>query len=296
VHRHHPRNRTLIVALILVAVVVSLVSVAAAWASLSASAAEAATVQRASSGALSATYSFSGRYPNYGAETVTVRDGGRVVYSAAVRAPECGTHCAPGSPGHNGHSLRFVVLSVAAKPSLILDLYSGGAHCCSIAQVFAPNRSGRWAVTGHTFGDPGYRLTNLNHDGADEFLTADDRFAYAFTDYAASGLPLQILAFAGGHFTDITRNYPGMITRDASIWMRAFRDQRRSHYADTTGVVAAWAADEDNLGREAAVSTFLQQQARAGHLNSQLKPQVPVGYRYVAALERFLKKLGYTRR
>jgi hypothetical protein len=296
VPRERSRNQTLIVALMLVAAVMALVSAAAARANLSASAAEAGVVQRASSGALAATYSFSGNYPNYGTETVTIRDAGRLVYSAPVRAPDCGTHCAPGSPGHNGHSLRFAVLAAGAKPSLVLNLYSGGAHCCTIAQVFAPSRGPRWTVTSHSFGDPGYRLTDLNHDGAFEFMTADDRFAYAFTDYAGSGLPLQILTFTNGRFTDITRSHPALIARDASTWMRAFQDQRRSHYADTTGVVAAWAADEDNLGHEATVARFLNQQAHAGHLNSELKPQVPVGQRFVTALGRFLEKLGYTRR
>ena len=293
--RHRSGNRTVITTLILVAVIASLVTAAAAWASLSARAAESATVQTASSGALSASYSFRGSYPNYSAETVTVRDGGRIVYSHPVRAPDCGSHCAPGSPGHNGHSLRFALLAAAAKPSLILTLYSGGAHCCTIGQVIAPNRNGRWTLTSRSFGDPGYRLTDLNHDGAAEFLTADDRFAYAFTDYAASGFPLQILSFTGGRFTDVTRHYPALIAKDARLWMNAFLAQRHSHYADTTGVVAAWAADEDQLGRASTVASFLRREAIAGHLNTGLAPQLPVGERFVHALDRFLIKLGYLR-
>jgi hypothetical protein len=302
--RNRSSTRPLIVALALAATVAALVTVAAAWASLSARAAElrvarsAATptvTQTASSGAVRATYTYSGRYPDYHSETVAIREGGRVVYSGTVRAPDCGTRCAPGDPRRHGHSLQFAALSAGAAPALILNLYSGGAHCCTIVQVFAPKHgaSPRWSVSSRSFGDAGYRLEDLNHDGAEEFLSADDRFAYAFTDYAASGLPLQIMAFANGRFTDVTRAYPALITKDAATWMKAFRDQRRSHYADTTGVVAAWAADEENLGRAAAVRSFLNQQARAGHLNSPLAPQVPAGERYVHLLERFLGKLGY---
>jgi hypothetical protein len=179
-------------------------------------------------------------------------------------------------------------LAAAARP------YSGGAHCCSIAEVFsrAPG-AGHWTRTSYDFGDPGYALVDLAHDGTDEFLTADDRFAYAFTDYAASGMPLLVMRFSGGHFRDVTRSYPSRIARDATRWMKAFEQQRHGHYPDTTGIIAAWAADEDALGNHAEVTRFLQHAAAARELNSGLGDQAPQNAGFVAALDRSLRKWGY---
>ncbi len=280
--------RTAILRLFLSAGAALLLAVAPA-----AAAGGAAHVQTASDGALSASYSYSGRPPFYHSDTLTIRDHGHVVYSRRVNAPLCGHDCSPGATGPHASSLQFAVFTPGSTPVLVLNLYSGGAHCCTTGQVFAPHANGTWTATSHMFGDPGYRLADLGHNGVQEFLSADDTFAYAFTDYAASGMPLQIMGFAHHRFLNLTRQYPRLIASDARVWMRAFRAQRSSRYADTTGLVAAWAADEDELGHSAEVARFLRAQAAAGHLNSPLAPSVPQGQRFVSALNRLLRRLGY---
>ena len=77
--------------------------------------------------------------------------------------------------------------------------------------------------------------------------------------------------------------------------MRAFKSQAKSHYSDTVGVVAAWAADEDMLGHSKLVARFLARQARLGHLNSALSPDEPSGKKFVRALQKMLRKDGYAR-
>jgi hypothetical protein len=179
---------------------------------------------------------------------------------------------------------------------MILDLYSGGAHCCSIEQVFSfdPART-TYVETERNFGDPGDQIVDLSHDGRFEFLTADDRFAYEFTDYAASGLPVQVLRFSAGRFVNVTRSYPGLVAKDARRWLAAFRRLARQHYQDSVGVVAAWAADQDLLGHTGRVNRFLVRQLRAGHLKSALGPQEPGGRKFIAKLRKFLREHGYLR-
>lgn len=250
--------------------------------------------QTVRSGSLSASFSFRpvGSF-SYRDETLTIRSGGTVQYAKPVTSSSCQRFCQPGDPSRKGASIAFERLD-ATGTQLVLDLYSGGAHCCSIVQVFnQPAGGGRWTKSSFDFGDPGYRLIDLAHDGTDEFLSANDHFAYAFTDYAASGMPLMILRFSRGHFVDVTRAYPGRIARDASMWMKAFEQQQRSHYSDTTGVIAAWAADEDELGHASTVERFLRQAAMHRQLNSGLGDQVPENARFVSALNRFLHKQGY---
>jgi hypothetical protein len=133
----------------------------------------------------------------------------------------------------------------------------------------------------------------LRHNGRYEFLTADDSFAYEFTDFAASGLPIQILTFSDRHFSNVTRQYPKLVTRDAARWMKAFNSMAKQHYSDSVGVAAAWAADEELLGHVKLVNSFLAKQVKAGHLNSALSPQEPGGAKFVAKLSKFLRAHGY---
>lgn len=261
---------------------------------LAAPAADAAT-QTVSAGGITATFRFAGSFPSYTGQHLTIQHGAVVVYDAAVTDPACGTGCGPGAP--RGASVHVLDLEHHGTRDVVLDLFSGGAHCCTIEQVFAPRASGLYAkVAAHDFGDPGDRILDLDHNGRLEFLTADDRFAYAFTDFAASGLPVQVLSFSGGRFHDVTRRYPHRVARDGEHWLRVFRSMAAGGYADTTGVIAAWAADEDLLGKHVAVDRYLNAQARAGHLNQTLGANLaPSGRQFVAALHRFLRRCGYLR-
>ena len=255
-----------------------------------------AHVQRASADGVSATFSYQGSYPSYRDERLTITRDGHVAYLAPVRSAYCPRQfpCGPFTPSPGGSAVHVARLSAGGAPAVVLGLYTGGAHCCAVAQVYLYEpATGGYRRIEHDFGDPGFRLTDLRHDGVQEFQSADDSFAYAFTDYAASGLPLQVLAVRGGRFADVTRAYPRLIAADAALWLHAFRSQAPG-YSDTTGVIAAWAADEDELGHSALVARFLDAQARAGHLRSPLYPKRD-GRRFIAVLDRFLRQHGYLR-
>ena len=139
---------------------------------------------------------------------------------------------------------------------------------------------------------PRARIVDEHHNGRYEFLTADDSFAYRFTDFAASGLPIEIETFSDRRFTDVTRHYPRLVAKDAAVWLGAFQRMAGEHYQDSVGVIAAWAADEDLLGHDKLVNTYLAQQAAAGHLNGAFSPG---GTRFIAILQKFLRRRGYLR-
>jgi hypothetical protein len=240
-----------------------------------ASAASAAT-QTASSGDVSATFTFSGSYPNYAHERLSISLAGQVLYDLPVTANPCAEHCAPGSTSTKSPSVHIVDLE----------------HDGSIEEIFAYDPGTMtYTRTVHDFGDPGDEIVDLDHNGRYEFLTADDSFAYEFTDFAASGLPIQILTFSGGRFHNVTRSYPALIAKNAAEFLKAFKSEGRRHYSDSVGLIAAWAADEDMLGHRGQAARYLDQQARAGHLNSALGQAG--GLKFVANLQRFLRRLGY---
>ena len=101
-------------------------------------------------------------------------------------------------------------------------------------------------------GDPGYEFQRV--EGNTSILSADDRFAYAFTAFAGSGLPLQIWTInANGVLTNITRTRPDLIKKDAAMWWHTYVAGRgKSEYGDVRGLVSAWCADEYLLGEKAA--------------------------------------------
>ncbi len=252
-----------------------------------------AATYKASLGTVSATLTFQGSYPEPHGTTMTITNAGHVVYHGAVTAAMCGKLCWPQPTGGSGtgNPIRVVRLQ-AGSPDVVLGLYSGGAHCCFVEEVFAPQSPSTYVKTEINLGDPGARLETLPGSPYAALLTADDTFAYAFTDFAASGLPIKLLRFQNHRFTNVTRQYPKLIRADANQWLSAFYAQKSSRYQDSVGVIAAWAADEYLLGRVGAADQFLHQQAAAGHLHSLLNPSVKGGV-FITQLQKFLQHQGY---
>jgi HYR domain len=174
-------------------------------------------------------------------------------------------------------------LDVDGEQEVVLDLYSGGAHCCFWSEVYRYTGTG-YLPRRHMWADAGYRVVDLGKDGFPELLSADYRFAYAFTSFADSAFPLQIWSYDRGSFVDVTFHYRSQIRRDAAHWLSS---ARRRNYANG-GAYAAWAADQALLGNRAAAFRRLRALARSGRLTSDYRPQV-----YLRRLARLLNQLDY---
>jgi hypothetical protein len=222
--------------------------------------------------------------------SVAVRRGAHVIFRERVRC----RNCAPGAAA--GEPVRWVSLRTGSAPEAVLGIYSGGAHCCYLTRIYDPGPRGV-AVLTHDWGNAGAKVVDLNGDGVDEFVSGDDHFAYAFTDYAGSALPLQVLALRGGSLVDVTGRFTGTLRADAAkLWSGYLRDR-----LDTRGVLAAWAADEARLGRwPQALAQLEQLRARgrlalpAGAFAGDLGGRSPAYF--IASLHRFLAARGYLAR
>ena len=94
----------------------------------------------------------------------------------------CQQICGPVSRVARRSSVHALDLEHNHEPNVVLGLYSGGAHCCWIDQIFSFDPIiGTYVKTEHDFGDHGERIVGLRHNGHYQFLTADDAFAYKFT-------------------------------------------------------------------------------------------------------------------
>jgi hypothetical protein len=252
-----------------------------------------AATQTVSSGALAVTYTYHGSPPLSSRSRLEIFVDGEKIYDQITKSRWCGSECSPNLMARNAKVVHIVRLNRSSPPAVVLDLYSGGAHCCSIEQVYTLTNSKRVRKAEFDFGNPGVRLVRLGASRDYDFLSANNDFAYAFTDYAASGMPIEIFSFSHGAFHNVTELFPNLIRKDAAQWMSAFRSQASSHYRDSVGLIAAWAADEDMLGHSSAVARFLTAQSSEGHLNSALLPLTHSDHKYVVALQAFLRKHGY---
>jgi hypothetical protein len=246
-----------------------------------------AGTQTATSGIVSATFSYQGSVgPTISNEMLTIERSGQSFYSAPVTSSLCSGSlpCDPAS----SHSVDVLNLEGNGEPDVVLDLFSGGADCCTVEQVFSYDAGTMTYVKSERdLGQAGAKLEDLSHNGRYEFLTADSSFVCAFTDCADSGAPIEILAFANQRFTKVTTGYRQLIVKDAAGWLKLYQH----HLSNGLGLIAPWAADEDLLGHSAQVKSYLAAQLKAGHLKG---PQFsPGGRKFITALNKLLRKEGY---
>jgi hypothetical protein len=245
-----------------------------------------AETETASLGAVSAMFSYTKVDDfQYEGMTLQIARGGTVAFDAVATPKQCPLpYCAPGGIVDE-RSLRVVDLDGDAEPEVVVDFYTGGAHCCVVAQVFRFDGA-TYVPTARDFADFGYTLT----DGI--FATGDARFAYAFASFADSAMPVRLLTFSHGRWTDESRTHPETLRADAARWLKAYKKRRKGTRA--LGMLAAWVADEYRLGpaRRAVADRFLAAELRAGRLRAD--QGWPHGKTYISTLKRRLRVWGYS--
>jgi hypothetical protein len=222
---------------------------------------------------------------------LSISRNGKVVYKRRVSATGCRGRCISVAVPPGKSPLHVTDLEGNGNLEVVLGLFTGGANCCFIDQVFTYEpAAGTFVPSQHNFLNAGATLSRLDRRWV--FRSGDSRVTEAgFTDTADSGTPIQIWRFAKGRFTDVTRAYPKLIRADAARWMRAFNH----HVSNGVGLIAAWAADEDLLGRPALVDTTLKRLAAQHKLRTPLGLPHNSATLFVTQLEKLLHKLGYTR-
>ena len=222
---------------------------------------------------------------------LTVRRDGRKVLHERVR-PLRGLYGTKPEPIRGARPIAVRDLDGDGELEILLDLYSGGAHCCFWSRIYTWSAvTGRYRSSGQLWGNVAYRLADVDRDRNEEFVSADDRFAYAFTSYAASSDPLQIWTYRSGRLVDTTRAFSELIARDTSRQWRMFLEARQGH-DDVRGYLGAWVADECLLGRGAAAFQTLRGLPTAVWRSFSV-PQVRSARAYLSHLSRFLKRIGY---
>ncbi len=108
-------------------------------------------------------------------------------------------------------SIKDYDLNNDGKKEILIEMYSGGAHCCT--SLYAGEISGDRFVLSDSisWGNSFYEIEDLDNDGKYEIAGVNDMFAYAFTNYAESRFSLMIYGYENNKFTDITGRFPSAV-------------------------------------------------------------------------------------
>jgi hypothetical protein len=204
--------------------------------------------------------------------------------------PGCSTWPASGGEPASS-SVRARDLDGDGEPEAMLDLYTGGAHCCLYTTFFRYG-GGQYVRRVHSWSNPGYRMHDLGSDGRPEFLTADDRFNYAFSCYACAGAPLLVQRYAQGKLVNVTRRFPQLVRADAARWWATYKKALRVHVSPT-GILPTYLADEYLLGRSVAAWARVHRAVFRADWAKIAEPRWRSRAAYLKAVRRFLVKTGY---
>lgn len=102
------------------------------------------------------------------------------------------------------HKISFFQ-NTKESPAIMLQSFSGGAHCCNNIQVAALVRGKlRTIDLGAWDGDTIALPRDISGDGIADFLFVDNSFLYAFAPYAASYAPPKVLNIVNGEVKDVS--------------------------------------------------------------------------------------------
>jgi hypothetical protein len=96
------------------------------------------------------------------------------------------------------HELTGSDLNADGFPDLVVETYTGGAHCCFGTQVFSLRPTGAALILQKPESNAGGYFENLGGDQVSEFITYDDSLVYQYCPYAAGVTVKVIMAYDAG--------------------------------------------------------------------------------------------------
>lgn len=151
--------------------------------------------------------------------------------------------------GSYPHKISFIQNRSGAGPAVMLQSFSGGAHCCNSVQV-AGLVGGKLKVVdlGSWDGDNIPIPQDVSGDGVVDFIMSDNSFLYAFASYADSYAPPKIFNIIGGEARDVSGN-PAFRSLFGKSMQQAGERCRPGSDAAPNGACAAFVASAARLGK-----------------------------------------------
>jgi hypothetical protein len=227
-----------------------------------------------------------------------------VLTVAAPGAPPLTLTGVGGFPGNAVALVGVVKLDPkAARPAVLMQTFSGGAHCCTTLKLGLLT-DGAWRAYEMTFdGDPGKAIVDTTDGAPPVLLISDGNFDYAFASHAGSYLLERAYAVRGGRLYDISGEARMAARRRDAMGKTLVGCSATT--PDRNGACAAYVAAASLLGKRAAAwRKMLTIYDRTGNVwpngcrvdpaNGCPKDQVLESKSYTASLAWFLWRYGYS--
>jgi hypothetical protein len=188
--------------------------------------------------------------------------------------------------------LRILRVGPSNEPALVLDIWSGGNHCCQDTFIAALGKHIGW-ITREWAGDKGWDYYKIHRSGGGHtlFVTGDGRFFCQFSMCAAATVPIRVFTLDhNDSFVNVTRKFPRLIRADAHTLATDGADPHMTIRKQGSGVLAAWCGDEYLLGRGARCARVLAYAVR--HHRPHMDGMEPTRD-FVRTLNGDLKRWGY---
>jgi len=139
------------------------------------------------------------------------------------------------------------------KKEILIDMYTGGAHCCTSLFVGEIRNDNFNFIDTIFWGNSYYSVKDLNNDCKYEILGANDMFAYAFTNFAESEFPILIYGMENKRIKNITGRFPKLVEENITDLM-----EKLQPYTTDSGFVCPVNENEDTFNTDAgAVKAIL---------------------------------------
>lgn len=134
-------------------------------------------------------------------------------------------------------------------PQVVLQGYTGGAHCCTYTVALVGGQEGAWKAIGfgRLDGDVGYAYLDPARDGSTLLVSAAEEFNYRFASHAGSYAPNRIQALVDGKLGDVTRK-PRFLPFLRAELRRMEASWRTNPGGERNGYLAAWVAQKALVG------------------------------------------------
>jgi hypothetical protein len=186
-------------------------------------------------------------------------------------------------------------------PEIILQSYSGGAHCCTSVKIATQDRdSNKWkAIEVGSFDgapDTPNSILDIDGDGQYEFVTVDNCFLYTFESYAGSVAPPQIWSLQKTQAVDVTKNskYQYYLRKDLQeLWKWSEQNSNKGN-----GFWAGYVAWKALLGEEIdawelMLKNYDKSQTYCSQYDRETYDCIGVQEGFPSALRSFLVETGY---
>lgn len=184
-------------------------------------------------------------------------------------------------------------------PAVLLETFTGGAHCCSVIDVAVPTgaayrvvrltRRDRDGTVRKMFDAELDRFPiDLSGDGIADFVLTDDAFLYRFSSYAGSVAPPIVLNIVNGRAVDVSGT-PGLRPLFAYEMSKArsYCIGPKWHTDERNGACAGYVANAARIGQfDAAWKRMMARYDRSSTWNDKAFP---------SDLRDFLRQHGYIR-